>query len=387
MVTKTVKVYVSEDIHVVLSQIQADLKEKLQKKVALAEILLEFAKTGMENFSKINFNVEKDDDLEKIAIKIPVSGKINAILLQIQADLKEKLQKKVALAEILLEFVKIGMQKDRKVGFTQNEITKSDVKEHFTQNETANNDVKDNFTQNEIANNDVKDSYTQNKIANTQNYNNFTQNLITKQLQNTQNEQYFEDKHNNFEQKEKKLKVWEQELKELDKELKEEREYLFEQRWELVRLQEEVTSKLLDSRDKSITIRQLEKEMLRLSNDFVEKHKKQTNEIYNLEKKYRSDTERYINKISELETEKRELLNRLDRFENTLNNLKFSSDSLNASLKHFISTSNEKSIIDYIEPLLPAILTFGVLNKDKITEKFNELKKEVLKPKSENELK
>ena len=70
MESKAVKIYVPVEVHVVLSQIQTDLKEKLQKKVALSEILFEFVKKGMENFSKENFS---------------------AILMQIQTDLKEKL--------------------------------------------------------------------------------------------------------------------------------------------------------------------------------------------------------------------------------------------------------------------------------------------------------
>ncbi len=101
MKTKPIKIHISEEIHANISQIQADLKEELQKKVALSDILLEFAKKGMENFSKANFNIEKEEEVETIAITIHVSGKIYAILNQIQTDLKEKFQKKVALCPLL----------------------------------------------------------------------------------------------------------------------------------------------------------------------------------------------------------------------------------------------------------------------------------------------
>ncbi len=360
METKFVKVYVSEEIHVVLSQIQEDLKEKLKKKVALAEILLEFAKKGMENFSKANFNIEKEEEIETTAITIHVLGKTLKILIKIQGELKEKLQKKVALAEILLKFAKKGMEND------------------FAQNEIAKNDEKDRFTQNEIAKNDEKDEFTQN-------YRTFTQNLIAKHLQNTQNEQYLDERYNNFEQKEEKLKELEYDLKQFEKELKEEREDLYEQRWNLVRLQEEVTSKLLDSRDKNLMIKQLENEMLRFSNNYIEKYKEQSDEIYRLEQKNDRDAEKYERRITKLESEKQKLLYRLDRFENTLKDLNFSSKTLINNVEHFISKSNEKTFLDYIETLLPAILTFGVLNKDKIIAKFNSIKKEFSKQKSEKD--
>ncbi len=293
------------------------------------------------------------------------------------------------------------MQKDQKVGFTQNKIANNEGKEHFTQNETAKSNEKEQFTQNETAKNNEKerftqnettksnekDSFTQNKTTNTQNYEAFTQDLIAKQLQNTQNEQNFNKNHHNFEQKEEELKELEQDLKEFEKELKEEREDLYEQRWSLVRSQEELTSKLLDIRDKDFTIRQLKKEMLKFSNDFIEKDKKQSDEIYKLEQKNNRDAEKYKDKISELENEKRKLLYRLDKFENTLKDLKFSSKSLNNNVEYFISKNNEKTILDQIEPFLPAILTLLVLliKDKKIVET---IKKEFLsifkKPEREN---
>ncbi len=386
MVTKSVKVYVSEEIHVVLSQIQEDLKEKMQKKVALSEILLEFAEKGMENFSKADFNIEKEEEVETIAITIHVSGKFYAILIQIQEDLKEKLQKKVALSEILLEFAKKGIKNSS----TQNFIVKKCEKESFTQNKTVKSNEKESFTQN-------KNDFTQNEITNTQNYNAFTQNLVAKQLQNTQNEQYFDEKYNTFEQKKEELKVLEQDLKEFEDELKKDRENLYQKRLELLDTQEKVNTNLFKTKEKDLIIRQLKKEMIGLTKDFIEKSTKQTNEIYKLEQKNDRNAEKYKDKISELEREKRKLLYKLDTFEDTLKSilqelkdLKSSNNLLSKDLEHsnnslykLISKSKEKTLLDYIEPFLPAIITFITLNKDNIANNFKKLKNELSKPKPE----
>jgi len=390
MRTKSVKIYVSEETHVVLSQIQEDLKEKLQKKIALSEILLEFAKKGMQNYSKTNFNIDKEEEIDKIAITINVSGRDNEILSQVQADLKEKLQKKVALAEILLEFAKKGMEND----FTQNKIAKNDVKDRFTQNEVAKNDVKDRFTQN-------KNDFTQNEIANTQNYHAFTQDLVAKQLQNTHNEQYFDEKYNNFEQKKEELKELEQDLKVFEDELKEDREDLYQKRLELLDTQEKVNTNLFKTKEKDFIISRLEKEMIKLTKDFIQKNTKQTDKIYKLEQKNNRDIEKYEDKIFELEKDKRKLLGRLEKLENTLkdilrelkdlkrsNNLLYNNlEHSNSSLHKLISKNKEKTTLDYIEPYLPAIITLLSLNKDIIANNFKNLKNEFFKPKPEKDKK
>ena len=368
MKAKSIKIYVSKEIHVVLSQIQADLKEKLQKKVALAEILFEFAEKGIKNFSKANFNLEKEEEVETIAITIHISEKFSAILNEIQADLKEKLQKKVALAEILFELVKKGMQND----FTQNEIANNDGEERFTQNINVESSAKSSFTQNEKEERSAKNSFTQNEkaesnektdstqnsISNTQNLKPFIQNLIVKQLQKTQNEYKLDAKLENdyyrIERKEKKLRDFEQDLKN-------EREELFVKRRELLKSQEIVNAKLFETREKDSEIRLLEYKMKKLGENYIEKHKIQMEEVNKLEKENNNDKEKYEDRISILRDEKRNLLDELFEFKNALEDLKFSNKSLTNTIKDLGLKDKEKTILDQFEPFLPAILTMLVL--------------------------
>ena len=213
------------------------------------------------------------------------------------------MQKKVALSEILLEFAKKGIKNSS----TQNFIVKKCEKESFTQNKTVNTQNKNDFTQNEI--------------TNTQNYNAFTQNLVAKQLQNTQNEQYFDEKYNNFEQKKEELKELEQDLKEFEDELKKDRENLYQKRLELLDTQEKVNTNLFKTKEKDLIIRQLKKEVIGLTKDFIEKSTKQTDKIYKLEQKNNRDIEKYEDKIFELAKDKRKLSGRLEKLENTLKDI------------------------------------------------------------------
>ena len=181
-----------------------------------------------------------------------------------------------------------------------------------------------------------------------------TQNLIANQLQNTQNEQYFDKKYINLEQKEV-------ELKELEQDLKEDREELFEKRIELLKSQEIVNAKLYETREKDSEIRLLEYQMKKFGEGFIEKHKIQMDEITKLERENNKDTEKYENRISILRDEKQELLDKLFEFKNALKDLEFSNKSLINMIKDFVLKDSKKTTFDQFEPFLPALATLGVL--------------------------
>ena len=82
--------------------------------------------------------------METIAVTIHVASEIHAVLSEIQQNNKQGTKKKVALSEILLDFAKIGMQKEQKTY----SIQEKERKIHSTQEKIANNTEKRHSTQN-----------------------------------------------------------------------------------------------------------------------------------------------------------------------------------------------------------------------------------------------
>ena len=108
-----------------------------------------------------------------------------------------------------------------------------------------------------------------------------------------------------------------------------------------------------------------------------------TTEIVKITTQFQSEKTDLKNEIVDLKRQKNNFMPKLDGFETILRNVESSNNRLEVSLQSFISKSQEKTVVDYIEQYLPTIATIGVLlfndNKDKINEKVKELK-EQLKP-------
>ena len=298
------------------------------------------------------------------AVTIHVPNEFHTILNEIQQKIKQEANKKVALSEILLDFAKKGMQKEQEIHSTQEIIDNNTNKNEIVSNNTK----KMQSAQNESINTQEKRHSTQNESINAQNFEHFTHDLIAKRTNSDLNFTNRKETKKRLEE----LKLREDSLKEREAELKQDEDDLFDKRWELVNSQEQVNSKLYETREKDLIISQKDAQIEFLKTEIIRITTQYQNEIERLDN-------RKSNEIIDLKSQKENLTDKLENFEDKLKGLEYSNKTLLETLQSFISKSQEKTVFDYIEPFLPTIATICVLifNNNKDENKIETLKTEL----------